>query len=220
MIWFKNAIIYSANVSTFQDGDGDGIGDFQGLISRLDYLKDLGINCLWILPFYPSPKKDNGYDVVDYYNVDRRYGSFDDFRKLLKEAKDRDIQIMIDLVVHHTSDQHPWFQAAKADRKSRFRDYYIWSDTLPKNDTEESFFPTVESGVWRYDPISRSYYHHGFYHFQPDLNFANPMVQEEVLAIVDFWLSIGVTGFRLDAADKLIGRKGLPGTEVVDPAQF
>jgi maltose alpha-D-glucosyltransferase/alpha-amylase len=218
--WFNNAVIYGVNLSTFQDGDGDGIGDLTGLISRLDYLADLGVDCLWLLPFYPSPRRDNGYDVSNYYDIDPRYGTLDDFRDLVTEANDRGIRIIIDLVVHHTSDKHPWFQAACADRGSQYRDYYIWSDTLPKVQTEESFFPEVESGVWRFEPISKSYYHHGFYHFQPDLNFANERVQDEVLRIVDFWLSFGVAGFRLDAANNIIGQKGLPKTELVDPGEF
>lgn len=218
--WFKNAVIYGVNVPTFQDGNGDGIGDLQGLISRLDYLCDLGINCLWLLPFYPSPRRDNGYDVSNYYGVDHKLGTIDDFRELSYEAGARGIRLLIDLVMHHTSDTHPWFQAARSDRRSRYRDYYIWSDDRPKATDEEPFFPEVESGVWRYDPISRSYFHHGFYHFQPDLNFANTRVQDEVTRIMDFWLALGVSGFRLDAADKIIGRKGLPGTEVVEPDKY
>jgi maltose alpha-D-glucosyltransferase/alpha-amylase len=187
--WFNDAIIYGINLPTFQDGDADGIGDFAGLTSRLDYLADLGVDCLWLLPFYPSPRRDNGYDVSNYYDIDPRYGTLEDFRDFITEANDRGIRVIIDLVVHHTSDKHPWFQAAC-------------------------------SGVWRFDPISKSYFHHGFYHFQPDLNFANARVQEEVFRIVDFWLSFGVAGFRLDAANNIIGQKGLPKTEVVDPGEF
>ena len=217
--WFKNAIIYGVNVPTFQDGNGDGIGDFRGLTSRLEYLAGLGVDCLWLLPFYPSPRRDNGYDVSNYYGVDPKFGSMDDFREFVQEAKAYGMRVMIDLVVHHTSDRHPWFEAAKADRHSSYRDYYIWSDRLPR-ETETPFFPEVESGVWRYDPISRSYYHHGFYSYQPDLNFANVRVQDEVFRIVDFWLSFGVAGFRLDAADKIMGRKGLPGTEVMEASKY
>lgn len=218
--WYKNAIIYGINLPTFQDGNGDGIGDFRGLVERLDYLAELGVTCLWLLPFYPSPRRDNGYDVSNYYGIDPKFGTLDDFREFVKEAHARDIKVIIDLVVHHTSDHHPWFEAARGDRHSRYRDYYIWTDKLPKTEAEESFFPEVESGVWRYDALSKSYYHHGFYHYQPDLNFANRRVQEEVFAIVDFWIAFGVDGFRLDAANHIIGEKGLPHTEVVDPGEF
>ncbi len=216
--WFANAIIYGVNIPTFQDSNGDGIGDIAGLTSRLDYLADLGVTCLWLLPFYPSPRRDNGYDVSHYYGVDPRLGTLDDVRELAAQAKARGIRLMTDLVVHHTSDRHPWFEAAKSDRHSSYRDYYIWSDERPEEE-EEPNFPEAESGMWRYEPISRSYYHHAFYHFQPDLNFANTRVQEEVLRIMDFWLALGVSAFRLDAAPLIIGRKGLPGTEV-EPSQF
>src|SRR6266568_7063781 len=144
--WFKNAIIYGINVPTFQDGNGDGIGDFPGLTSRLDYLEELGVDCLWVLPFYPSPRRDNGYDVTNYYGVDPKFGSLDDFRELVQEAGDRGMRVIIDLVVHHTSNRHPWFEAAKSDRHSRYRDYYIWSDDPPRGETEQSYFPEVESG--------------------------------------------------------------------------
>jgi maltose alpha-D-glucosyltransferase/alpha-amylase len=218
--WYKNAIIYGINLPTFQDSNGDGVGDFRGLTSRLDYLADLGVTCLWLLPFYPSPRRDNGYDVSNYYGIDPKFGTFDDFRDFVKEAHQRALRVVVDLVVHHTSDRHPWFEAARSDRKSRFRDYYIWADKLPKSETEQSFFPEVESGVWRYDALSKSYYHHGFYHYQPDLNFANPRVQHEVYEIVDFWLALGVDGFRLDAANHILGQKGLPHTAVPDPQEF
>ncbi len=218
--WFKNAVIYGVHVSTFADADGDGVGDLRGLCGQLDYLADLGINCLWILPFYPSSGRDNGYDITNYYEVDRRYGNLDDFRELVAEADQRGIKLMIDLVVHHTSSRHPWFEAARSDRGSRYRDYYIWSDEKPDIPEEKSFFPEVEDSVWHYDTISNSYYRHGFYHFQPDLNFANSDVQDEVFAIVDFWLAMGVSGFRIDASNHLMGRKGLPHTKVADPGAF
>ena len=218
--WFKNAVIYGVDIAAFQDADGDGVGDIRGLIERLDYVADLGVNCLWLLPFYPSPWRDNGYDVANYYGVDPRYGTLDDFRDLIQETNQRGIKVMIDLVAHHTSDQHPWFQAARSDPESLYRDYYIWSKKIPKTPTERSFFPEVESGVWRYDPISKSYFRHGFYHFQPDLNFANARVQDEVFAIVDFWMSLGVHAFRIDAANHIMGRKSLPETEVASPSAF
>ncbi len=219
-LWYKNAVIYAVDVSTFQDSNDDGIGDFPGLTKRLDHLAYMGVDCIWVLPFFPSPRRDNGYDVTNYVDIDPRFGTFDDFRKFIKRADELEIRVLIDLVVHHTSDRHPWFEAARSDRTSKYRDYYIWSDDLPSIKTEKSFFPEVESGVWRYDPISESYYRHGFYHFQPDLNFANPHVRQEVFNIVDFWLSYGISGFRIDAANWIMGLKGLPGTEVKDPGAF
>jgi len=218
--WFTNAIIYGVNIPSFQDSNGDGFGDLTGVTNRLDYLAELGVNCLWLLPFYASPRRDNGYDVSNYYAVDPRLGTIDDFRNLADRARELGIRIIVDLVVHHTSDRHPWFEAAKSDRKSAFRDYYVWSDHRPETGPgEQPAFPGAEDSVWHYEPMSRSYYHHAFYHFQPDLNFANTRVQEEVLRIMDFWLAMGVSGFRLDAAPLIIGRKGLPGTEI-EPHHF
>ncbi|MCU0542258.1 MAG: alpha-amylase family protein [Oscillatoriaceae cyanobacterium Prado104] len=216
-LWYKNAIIYSLDVETFMDSDGDGVGDFQGLNNRLDYLSGLGITCLWLLPFYPSPNRDNGYDVMDYYNIDPRLGTLGDFVEFMHEAGERGIRVLIDLVVNHTSDRHPWFLAAKSDRNSKYRNYYVWSENPPKTDPEQLIFPDVEDSIWEYDAQAEAYYLHHFYKEQPDLNIANPAVREEICKIMGFWLELGVSGFRIDAAPFLI--KGL-GIEGADPKQM
>lgn len=208
-LWYKDAIIYAINVDTFQDSDGDGVGDFPGLTSRVEYLHALGVTCVWLLPFYPSPNRDNRYDVADYYGVDPRLGTLGDFVDFLRVARERGIRVMIDLVVNHTSDQHPWFQAARADRTSRYRDYYVWADEPPPNAREGMVFPGVEESTWTHDPAAGAWYFHRFYRFQPDLNLGNPAVREEIRKIMGFWLELGVSGFRLDAAPFLIERKGV-----------
>lgn len=218
--WYKNAVFYAVDVGTFQDSDGNGLGDFHGLIQRLDYLQDVGFTGLWLLPFYPSPHRDNGYDITEYTNVATRLGTLDDFRQLVDEAHRREIRVLADLVAHHTSLDHPWFQAARTNRESRYRDYYIWSDTIPEGEQPESIFPGVEESVWTYDELAQAYYFHRFYHFEPDLNFANPHVQQEMLDVAELWLSFGSDGFRLDAANHLFERKGLPGTEAGDPCAY
>ncbi|GAB4239750.1 MAG: hypothetical protein Kow00121_66320 [Elainellaceae cyanobacterium] len=207
--WYKNAIVYSLDVGTFMDSDGDGIGDFQGLTQRLDYLAGLGINSLWLLPFYPSPNRDNGYDVMDYYNVDPRLGTLGDFVEFMHQARERGIHVLIDLVVNHTSVQHPWFQAARSDKQSKYRDYYIWSDNPPPTDPEELVFPNAEDSIWEYDEQAGSHYLHHFYKEQPDLNISNPAVREEIRKIINFWLELGVSGFRVDAVPYLIKEIGI-----------
>ncbi len=207
-LWYKNAIIYSLDVDAFQDSNGDGVGDFRGLGERLDYLSSLGVTCLWLLPFYPSPNRDNGYDVMDYYGVDPRLGTLGDFVDFMRKARERGIRVMIDLVVNHTSDQHPWFQSARRSKDSPYRDYYIWSDTLPANAREGMVFPGYQDAVWDWDEVAGAYYFHRFYAHQPDLNISNPAVREEICRIMGFWLELGVSGFRLDAAPFLIEMKG------------
>jgi maltose alpha-D-glucosyltransferase / alpha-amylase len=207
-LWYKDAIIYSLDVETFQDSNGDGIGDFRGLGERLDYLASLGVTCLWLLPFYPTPDRDNGYDVKDYYGVDPRLGTLGDFVELMRKARERGIRVLVDLVVNHTSDQHPWFQAARRSKDSPYRDYYIWSDTLPANAHEGMVFPGYQDSVWDWDDDAQAYYFHRFYSFQPDLNISNPLVREEICRIMGFWLELGVSGFRLDAAPFLVEMKG------------
>jgi maltose alpha-D-glucosyltransferase / alpha-amylase len=204
--WYKNAIIYCLDVSTYLDSDGDGIGDFQGLISRLSYIERLGATAIWLLPFYPTPDRDNGYDVSDYYGIDPRLGNFGDFVEFMREANGRGIEVIVDLVANHTSDQHPWFQEARRDRNSRFRNYYIWSDEPIGN--KKSIFPGVEDSVWTWDEEAGQYYYHRFYHHEPELNIANPDVREEIRKIMGFWLQLGVTGFRIDAASHMIEQKG------------
>ncbi len=197
--WYKNAIIYSLDVETFMDSNGDGVGDFPGLTQRLDYLAGLGITCLWLHPFYPSPNRDDGYDVMDYYNVDSRLGTLGDFVEFMHEAKARGIGVLIDLVVNHTSIQHPWFQSARRDQASKYRDYYIWSDNPPQSDPAEIIFPDEEDSLWEYDEQADAYYLHHFYKEQPDLNISNPVVRDEIRKIIHFWLALGVAGFRVDA---------------------
>jgi maltose alpha-D-glucosyltransferase/alpha-amylase len=213
-LWYKNAVIYCLSVETFMDANGDGIGDFQGLQRRLDYLAGLGVTAIWLMPFQTSPQKDDGYDVSDYYNVDPRYGTLGDFVEFTHSAKQRGIRVLIDLVVNHTSDQHPWFQAARSDPDSFYRDWYVWSDKKPANADEGMVFPGVQETTWTYDEKAKQYYFHRFYKFQPDLNTANPHVQAEILKIMGFWLQLGVSGFRMDAVPFVIAEKG---AEVTKP---
>ena len=215
--WYKNAIFYSLNVETFYDSNGDGIGDFQGLTQKLDYLASLGATCLWLLPFYPSPNRDNGYDVMDYYNVDPRLGTLGDFVEFMVQARQRGIRVLIDMVINHTSIEHPWFQSSRSDPDSPYRDYYVWVDTPPDPDEVEQkdvAFPGVEDSIWEYDEVAGAYYLHHFYKEQPDLNFTNPKVREEICKIMGFWLELGVSGFRIDAAPYMLEP---PGIEDVDP---
>src|SRR6185503_6963262 len=207
-LWYKNAVIYCLSVGTFMDANGDGVGDFQGLMRRLDYLHGLGITAIWVMPFQTSPGGDDGYDVSDYYGVNPAYGTLGDFVEFTHGAKQRGIRVIIDLVVNHTSDQHPWFQAARRDRKSRYRDWYVWSDKKPANAHEGMVFPGVQKSTWSYDKEARAWYFHRFYDFQPDLNTSNPNVQAEILKIMGFWIQLGVSGFRMDAVPFVIAEKG------------
>ncbi|TXN21007.1 alpha-amylase family protein [Methylobacterium sp. WL9] len=207
-LWYKNAVFYCLSVGTFMDADGDGTGDFAGLERRLDYLIGLGVTAIWLQPFQPSPKLDHGYDITDYYGVDAVYGSLGDFVAFTHAAKQRGLKVIIDLVVNHTSDQHPWFQAARSDPTSRFRDWYVWSDKRPANYNEGMVFPGVQKSTWTYDEKAKAWYFHRFFDFQPDLNTANPAVQAEILKIMGFWLELGVSGFRMDAVPFVIAEKG------------
>lgn len=203
-LWYKNAIIYCIDVKTFMDADGDGIGDFVGLTQKIDYLASLGITCIWLMPFYPSPQKDNGYDVMDYYNVDPQLGTLGDFVEFTRCAKEQGIRIIVDLVVNHTSDQHPWFQAAIQDKNSKYWNYYLWSEAEPPDLTEGMMFPGLQKTTWTYHPKVGAYYAHRFYDHQADLNITNPAVRAEIQKIMGFWLALGVSGFRIDAAPYLI----------------
>lgn len=198
-LWYKNAVIYSLDLETFMDANGDGNGDFEGLKLRLDYLHALGVDTLWLAPFQPSPNKDNGYDISDYYGVDPRHGSSGDFVEFMHHARKRGIKVIIDLVVNHTSDKHPWFQNAHRGKKAKFYDWYVWSDKKPSDWDKGMVFPGVQKSTWTYDKKARSYYHHRFHHFQPDLNIDNPEVREEIRKIMGYWLELGVEGFRVDA---------------------
>jgi maltose alpha-D-glucosyltransferase / alpha-amylase len=203
-LWYKNAVIYSLNVGTFMDSNGDGVGDFEGLSRRLDYLSGLGVTCIWLQPFQPSPNLDSGYDVADFYGVDPRHGSSGDFVDFANQAKQRGIRIIVDLVVNHTSDQHPWFKSARADKSSKYRDWYTWSKTRPKNYRKGMVFPGVQKSTWSYDKVAREWYYHRFYKFQPDLNVENLAVRTEIQRIMGYWLELGVSGFRVDAVPFVI----------------
>ena len=208
-LWFKDAIIYEIHVRAFADSNADGIGDFQGLISKLDYLQELGVTCLWLLPFFPSPLRDDGYDIADYVNVNPSYGTIADFQEFLNEAHARNMQVMIELVINHTSDQHPWFKRARlAPKDSPDRNMYVWSDTDKKFDGVRIIFTDTEKSNWTWDDVAQQYYWHRFFSHQPDLNFDNPRVMEEVLNAMRFWMDMGVDGLRLDAIPYLIERDG------------
>jgi maltose alpha-D-glucosyltransferase/alpha-amylase len=207
-LWYKNAIIYCLDVETFMDSNGDGIGDFEGLSRRIEYLAGLGVTCIWLIPFQPSPNRDNGYDISDYYGVDPRHGTLGDFVDFTHHAKEYGIRVMMDLVINHTSDQHPWFQSARKDKDSPYRDWYVWSKKKPPDANKGMVFPGVQKTTWSFDPVAREYYFHRFFDFQPDLNTANPQVRTEILRIMGFWLQLGVSGFRVDAAPFVIQKKG------------
>jgi maltose alpha-D-glucosyltransferase/alpha-amylase len=207
-LWYKNAVVYCLSVATFMDANGDGIGDFQGLMRRLDYLHGLGITAIWLMPFQPSPYRDDGYDVSDYYGVGARHGTLGDFVEFTHAAAQRGIRVIIDLVVNHTSDRHSWFQEARKKPNSEYRDWYVWSDKKPPNANKGMVFPGVQKSTWSYDKIARSWYFHRFYNFQPDLNTSNAYVQAEILKIMGFWIQLGVVGFRMDAVPFIISTKG------------
>jgi maltose alpha-D-glucosyltransferase/alpha-amylase len=215
-LWYKNAVIYCLSVATYMDANGDGIGDFQGLMRRLDYLHGLGVTAIWLMPFQPSPYRDDGYDVSDYYGVDPRHGTLGDFVEFAHAAKQRGLRVIIDLVVNHTSDQHPWFQQARRDRDSMYRDWYIWSDRKPARANTGMVFPGVQKSTWTFDREARAWYFHRFYDFQPDLNTSNPRVQAEILKIMGFWIQLGVSGFRMDAVPFVISTKGPRVTKPVE----
>lgn len=207
--WYKDAVIYELHVRTFYDSDGDGIGDFQGLVQKLDYLKDLGVTAVWLLPFYPSPLKDDGYDIADYVNVNPSYGSLSDFQNFLRAAHRLGLKVITELVVNHTSDQHPWFQRARRSKPgSAWRNFYVWSDTAQRYREARVIFQDFERSNWTWDPVAQAYYWHRFYAHQPDLNYDNPQVQKAVLRAMDFWLGMGVDGLRLDAVPYLYEREG------------
>jgi maltose alpha-D-glucosyltransferase/alpha-amylase len=209
-LWYKNAVIYCLDVETFMDSNGDGIGDFPGLSHRLDHIEALGATCVWLLPFYPSPNRDNGYDITDFYGVDPRLGSPGDFVNFTRAARDRGLRVIIDFVANHTSIDHPWFQEARSSRKSRYRDWYVWSEEKPKDIHEGVVFPGYQKSIWSYDRKARAWYLHRFYEHQADLNIANAEVREELDKAMGYWLELGVAGFRIDAVPFLIEYLGVP----------
>ncbi|HXF64167.1 MAG TPA: alpha-amylase family protein [Caldilineaceae bacterium] len=198
-LWYKHTVIYNLDLETFMDANGDGVGDFEGLMRRIDYLYSLGIDTIWLSPFQPSPNRDNGYDIKDYYGVDPRHGSLGDFVEFMNLAHNRGIKVLLDLVVNHTSDQHRWFQEARKDKSSPYHDWYVWADEPPPDLRFESVFPGAVDGTWSYDEKAGAYYFHRFYPFQPDLNTDNPDVRTEIRRIMGFWLQLDVQGFRVDA---------------------
>ncbi len=220
-LWYKDAVIYQVHVKSFFDSNNDGIGDFPGLISKLDYIAELGVNTIWLLPFYPSPRRDDGYDIADYRGVHSDYGTMADAKKFIAEAHKRGLRVITELVINHTSDQHPWFQKARAAKKgSKARDFYVWSDTDHKYDGTRIIFLDTEKSNWTWDPVAEQYFWHRFYSHQPDLNFDNPQVMEAVLEVMRYWLDMGIDGLRLDAIPYLIERDGtnnenLPETHAV-----
>ncbi len=210
-LWYKNAVFYQVYVRAFCDSNGDGHGDFAGLTSKLDYFKDLGVDCLWIMPMYASPLKDDGYDIADYFKIHPSYGTVADFKTFMDEAHQRGLRVITDLVLNHTSDQHPWFQEARKSRDNPFRDYYVWSDTDQKYTEVRIIFVDVEPSNWTFGETTAQYYWHRFFASQPDLNYDNPIVREKMREVVRYWFDLGVDGYRADAVPYLIEREGTSG---------
>ena len=220
-LWYKDAIFYQMRIASFADSDGDGIGDFRGAIEKLDYLQDLGVNVVWMLPFYPSPGRDDGYDIADYMSVRPELGTLDDFQEFMHQAHQRNLRVMTELVINHTSDQHAWFQRArKAPKGSPERDFYVWSDDKDKYGDVRIIFQDFETSNWSWDAVAGQFYWHRFFHHQPDLNFDNPAVHEAVFDAFDFWLGMGVDGLRLDAIPYLYEREGTNGENLPETHAF
>jgi len=220
-VWWKNAVVYCLDVETFLDWDGDGVGDLVGLSQRIDYLAELGVSCLWLMPIYPSPDRDDGYDITDHYGIDPRLGTHGDFVELVRTARDRGMRVIVDLVVNHTSDKHPWFKSARSSPDSPHRDWYVWSDDPPETKASEIVFPDQEDSIWTFDEKAGSHYQHRFYRHQPDLNVANPAVRDEIEKVVGFWLQLGVSGFRVDAVPYVVATVGKdPRGEAPDPHDY
>ncbi|WP_433165195.1 alpha-amylase family protein [Kribbella sp. CA-247076] len=220
-VWWKNAVVYCLDVETFFDTDGDGRGDLRGVSQRIDHLAELGVTCLWLMPFYPTPDRDDGYDITDFYGVDSRLGTHGDLAELITLARDRGMRVIADLVVNHTSDQHPWFQSARSSRQSPYRDWYVWRDEEPPDADKGIVFPDQEKSLWQYDEQAGQYYLHRFYKHQPDLDITNPAVREEIMRVIGFWLRLGLSGFRVDAVPFLIDPSGsLDAEELPDPHDY
>ena len=209
-LWWKTAVVYCLDVETFLDWNGDGVGDLVGVTERVDYLAELGVTCLWLMPFYPTANRDDGYDITDFYGVDPRLGTHGDLVELVRTARDRGIRVIVDLVVNHTSDKHPWFKAARSSKGSPFRDFYVWRAEAPEENTaDQVVFPDQEDSIWELDERTGEYYLHRFYKHQPDLNVANPKVRDEIAKVMGFWLELGISGFRVDAVPFLLGLEGV-----------
>jgi maltose alpha-D-glucosyltransferase/alpha-amylase len=220
-LWWKNAVVYCLDPETYADGDGDGVGDFHGLIQRVDHLQRLGVTCIWLMPFYPSPRRDDGYDITDFYGVDPRLGTLGEFVEFVRTARDRGIRVIADLVVNHTSADHPWFRQARSSRDNPFRDWYVWADEPPANGPQGVTFPDKETGLWTFDEQAGQHYLHRFYRHQPDLNVANPAVRDEIARIMGFWMQLGLSGFRVDAVPFLLETAGQDdAAELPDPHDY
>jgi trehalose synthase len=219
-LWWKNAVVYCLDVETFYDLDGDGCGDFTGLTERVDYLGGIGVSCLWLMPFYASPNRDDGYDIANFYAVDPAFGTFGDFTEFIRTARDRGLRVIADFVMNHTSKDHPWFQSARRSRDSPYRDFYVWRDDKPEEKPGDVVFPDKENSNWAWDEQAGQFYLHRFYSHQPDLNVANPRVRDELAQVMGFWLEQGLSGFRIDAVPFLIEPMGLPDHAIVDPHEL
>ncbi|TFV54325.1 trehalose synthase [Mycobacterium sp. PS03-16] len=220
-LWWKNAVIYCADVETFYDWNGDGCGDLRGMTGRIEYLADLGVTCLWLMPFYPTSRIDDGYDIIDFFGVDPRLGTLGDFVELVRTAKASGIRVIVDFVMNHTSDAHPWFKSARKSKDSPYRDFYVWSETEPKSTKADVVFPDQEDSLWELEPKTGEWYLHHFYKHQPDLNIENPKVQEEISRTLGFWLQLGVSGFRVDAVPFMFAKDGVPGRpDPFDPVEY
>lgn len=219
-LWWKNTIVYCVDVQSFLDSTGDGTGDLDGLTQRIDYLAGIGITCLWLMPVYPSPERDHGYDVADYYGVASEYGSLGDLVELVRTARERGIRVIADLVVNHTSIDHPWFEAARSDPSSVYHDFYVWSDEKPPDADDGVIFPGKQKSVWSYDKAAGRWYMHRFMRHQPDLNINNPLVRNEIHKVIGFWLQLGLSGFRVDAVPYLIEQTGADNPAVSDPHDY
>lgn len=211
--WWKTAVIYCLDIETFFDSDGDGVGDVAGVVERIDYLAELGVTCLWLMPFYPTPDRDDGYDVTDFYGVDARLGTHGDVVELIRTAKDRGMRVIADLLINHTSDQHPWFKAARRSTDNPFRNHYVWRADTPPDTSDMAVFPDQEEGIWTFDEKTEEWYLHHFYSHQPDLNVANPKVRDEIMKTIGFWLEVGVDGFRVDAVPFFLEDVGMTGED-------
>jgi trehalose synthase len=216
-LWWKTAVVYCLDVETYMEWNDDGSGDFEGLAHRLDHLSELGVTVIWLMPFQPTPDRDDGYDIIDFTNVDPRLGELGDVVEFIRTARDRGMRVIIDFVMNHTSDKHPWFRSARRSRTAPFRDYYVWSDEKPPN-SENQVFPGEEESIWELDERTGQYYLHSFYHHQPDLNVANPVVRDQIAKTIGFWLQLGVSGFRVDAVPFLL--EPPEGVEIGDPHEF
>jgi trehalose synthase len=220
-LWWKNAVFYCADIETFYDSNGDGTGDIRGMTDRIEYLTDLGVTCLWLMPFYPTARKDDGYDITDFFGVDPRLGTLGDFVELVRTARANGIRVIVDFVMNHTSDAHPWFKSARRSTDDPYRDYYVWSATEPKSSPKDVVFPDQEDSIWELDPKTNEWYLHHFYKHQPDLNIENPKVQEEISRTLGFWLELGVSGFRVDAVPFLFAKDDVPSKpDAFDPVQY